>query len=158
MESGSWNNGGLHPSTRHHPKQRHGPSLHRCGQVSLATAGSLAGKAAGEGPRQSSSRCFVGWLVVKKKLCLAWWGEVLYLLPTRAGFLLANNWHCWKAESAWSQPKALVIHLSERKSLKKMNWVGKQKALAGEQPVTGIYSLCSSKWWSLICLALCKSH
>lgn len=36
------------------------PACIGVGRVSLATAGSLAGKAAGEGPRQSSSQCFVG--------------------------------------------------------------------------------------------------
>lgn len=66
------------------------------------------------------------------------WAEIANLLPTWAGFLQRSNCHCWGAESTWSRPKALVIHLSERKSLKKMNGIGKQKTLAGEQPVTGI--------------------
>lgn len=156
------------PSIRHCPKQRHSPSLHRCGQVSLAIRLGEPGRKGRGGswgePQAEKQSVLCGLTDGKKgaetganKLGPAWWGEILYLLPTWAGFLQRNNWHSCEAESTWSQPKALVIHLSKRKSLKKMKWVGKQKALAGEQPVTGIYLLYSSKWRSLICLALCKS-
>lgn len=78
------------PKRRQYPKQRRSTSVYRCGQVSLAIAwerlAGKAGEAAGESPEQSSTQCFVGWLMVKREqkqgnnLGSAL-GEILYLLP-----------------------------------------------------------------------------
>lgn len=77
------------PSTRHCPKQRHGPSLHRCGQVSLARAcqerqGGSWGK-----PQAEKQAVLCGLTDGEKgaetganKLGPAWGGEILYLPPT----------------------------------------------------------------------------
>lgn len=88
------------PGTRHCPKQRHGLSLHRYGQVSLARAWLERQWGSWGKPQAEKQSVLCGLTDGEKgaekgtnKLGLAWGGAILYLDPTGAGFLERINWH-----------------------------------------------------------------